>query len=62
MEWDLMAVALVRKTLFGLELLAFYLVFDVLVLRGFKTREQIKNAPIAIAILLAGFALAVAQS
>jgi len=57
-----MMVALVRKGLFGLVLLAFYLFFDRGVLRGFSTAEVIKNDPKAIAMLLGSFAIAAALS
>jgi len=62
MDFELMFTAVLRKAIFALMLIAFYLLFDRAVLRGFNTVEVLRNDPKAIAVLLAGFALAVANS
>ncbi len=55
-------VAIARKGLFILLLLIAYFLFDRFELKGFKTREVLRNDPKAIALLLGLLAVAVALS
>jgi hypothetical protein len=55
-------IALFRKLAFGTMLFAAFWLFDRFYLRGFSTREVIRDHPIAIAVLLGLFAIAVSLS
>lgn len=52
-------IALLRKVLFIALLLGTYLLVDRKLLPGFNTPEVIKHDPKAVAVLLAGLAIAV---
>jgi len=57
-----MGIALLRKALFAAELLTIYIIVDRWIFQVFNTPERIKDAPIAIALLLGLLAIAVALS
>lgn len=59
---DMMFQAVIRKLIFMLLLFVSYVVFDSTILRGFDTREVLKDDPKALAILLAGFCIALAYA
>lgn len=56
---DMVLEAVLRKGIFALMLLFFLIGFDVFYLRGFKTWEELKGDPKAIAILLGCYCIAV---
>jgi uncharacterized membrane protein YjfL (UPF0719 family) len=55
-----LAMAAGRKVMTLALVMLTYLVFDGVILRGFKTREKLKDDPKAIAMLLGAFSIAVA--
>jgi hypothetical protein len=57
-----MSIALLRKALFTLLLMASYVLFDRVLLRGFNTAERVSHDPQAVANLLGLVCLAIAIS
>lgn len=62
MDWNMVLTAILRKVVFISIVYTSYFLFDRLELRGFKTREVLKDAPIALAIFYAGFFIGLAYA